>query len=174
MRTVLFLLALSISCVSCGQQKQQPDSSKLPLPRPIGAVNDFGSFLSPEERQTLAKELTRYQRATTNTIVIATLDSLPVDPKTKKKYTIEQISLRYFNTWGIGDKTKNNGVLLLLSKHERQVRIEVGLGLEKILTNETCAEIIKQKMAPHFKKEAFFIGLSEAIQALEKALDQQK
>ncbi|NII25347.1 TPM domain-containing protein [Pseudoflavitalea sp. X16] len=173
MRPLFFLtVSLLITCFSYAQQKQQPD--KRFLPKPVGAVNDFGAMLTLQERQALEKELTQYWKATTNAIVILTLDSLPVDPATKTKQTIEQTALLYFNTWGIGDSIKNNGVLILLSKYDRQVRIEVGKGLETTLTNQICADIIAQQIVPHFKKQAFFTGLSEAIQALKKELSQGK
>lgn len=175
MRSLFFLtVSLFATCFSFAQQKQQPDNFIRPLPKPARAVNDFGAMLNLQERQALEKELTHYWKATTNAIVILTLDSLPVDPATKNKQTIEQTALLYFNTWGIGDSIKNNGVLILLSKYDRQVRIEIGKGLEKILTDEICANIIAQQIVPHFKKQAFFTGLQEAIQALKKELSQGK
>jgi uncharacterized protein len=168
----LFLLTISllITCFTSAQQKQSTSNTKRSLPKPVGAVNDFGLFLTAQERETLENELVRYQKATTNTIVIATLKELPLEPGTQKKSTIEKTAFQYFNAWGIGDSIKNNGVLIMLSKNDRQVRIEVGKGLEKILTNSVCAQIIAQQIVPHFKKEAYYTGLNEAIQALKKQL----
>jgi uncharacterized protein len=172
----LFLLTISIliTCFTSAQQKQSTGNTKRSLPKPVGAVNDFGAFLNTQERETLENELIRYQNATTHAIVIATLKELPLEPGTKKKTTIEKIAFRYFNTWGIGDSIKNNGVLIMLSKNDRQVRIEVGKGLEKTLTNSICAQIIAQQIVPNFKKGAYFTGLNEAVQALEKELNKLK
>lgn len=174
MRPLFYLIvSFFVTCFSFAQQKQQPDNFIRPLPKPARAVNDFGNFLTAAEQQNLEKELSAYWKATTNAIAIITLDSL-TDPQTKKRRTIEETALRYFNTWGLGDKTKNNGVLILLSKHDRQVRIEVGKGLEQVLSNEICAQIIAQQIVPHFKKQAFYTGLREAIQALKKELGRDK
>jgi uncharacterized protein len=171
MRPLLFLtVSLLITCFTSAQQKQSTSNTKRSLPKPVGAVNDFGLFLTTQERETLENELIRYQRATTHAIVIATLKELPLEPGSKKKSTIEKTAFQYFNAWGIGDSIKNNGVLIMLSKNDRQVRIEVGKGLEKVLTNSVCAQIIAQQIVPHFKKEAYYTGLNEAIQALEKQL----
>ena len=170
----IFIISLLITCFTSAQQKQPTSNTKRSLPKPVGAVNDFGLFLTAQERETLENELIRYQKATTHAVVIATLKELPLEPGTKKKTTIEKIAFRYFNAWGIGDSIKNNGVLIMLSKNDRQVRIEVGKGLEKILTNNICAQIIAQQMVPNFKKEAWFTGLNEAVQALEKELNKLK
>ncbi len=166
----ILIVSLLIACFTYAQVKQPKYINKQPIPKPVGAVNDFGLFLTAQERQTLENELIRYRNVSTNVIVIATLKELPLEPGTKKKTTIEKVAFRYFNTWGIGDSIKNNGVLIMLSKNDRQVRIEVGKGLEKILPNSVCAQIIAQQIVPHFKKEAYYTGLNEAIQALEKQL----
>lgn len=170
MRTVLLFLTLFISCFSFAQKKQPPNNFIRPLPEPARSVNDFGHFLTAYEIQSLGKELTRYHKATTNAIAVITLDSL-TDPKTKKQYTIEQAALLYFNKWGLGDSIKNNGVLIMVSRKPRAVRIEVGSGLGNILTDEVCKQIIDEQLVPSFKQQQFFTGLKNAIAALEKALD---
>jgi len=170
MRTVLLFLTLFISCFSFAQKKQPPNNFIRPLPEPARSVNDFGHFLTASEIQSLGKELTRYHKATTNAIAVITLDSL-TDPKTKKQYTIEQAALLYFNKWGLGDSIKNNGVLIMVSRKPRAVRIEVGSGLGNILTDEVCKQIIDEQLVPSFKQQQFFTGLKNAIAALEKALD---
>ena len=170
MRPLLLVLALIISCFSFAQQKQQHNSFVRPLPKPARAVNDFSKLLVPSEKQYLEKELARYHKASSNAIVIITLDSL-TDPTTKKQYTVEEAALLYFNTWGIGDSIKNNGVLLMATLKPRRLRIEVGKGLENILTDKVCQQIMGEKLVPNFKQKLFFTAFKEAISALEQKLD---
>ncbi|OQP64209.1 hypothetical protein A3860_19720 [Niastella vici] len=141
------------------------------MPVPHHAVNDFGRFLSLEEKTSLELELNEYNNRTGNAIVFISVDSL-TDPKTKKQYTIEKTANLYFNKWGIGDSIKNNGVLLLVSRKERGVRIEVGRGLEQVLTNPVCKQIIEDKLVPNFKKGNFYQGIMEAVKAIEQNLDE--
>ncbi|WP_240348467.1 TPM domain-containing protein [Longitalea arenae] len=141
-----------------------------PLPVPHRAVNDFAKFVNENEKALLEKELVAYHTRTGNAIVFISLDSL-TDPATKKQYTIEEAARLYFNTWGIGDSIKNNGVLIMASKSPRRVRIEVGKGLEIILTNEFCQQIIDEKLVPNFKQGSFFAGIKEAVEAIVIKLD---
>lgn len=172
MRSLVFLTIgfLLINVFSFAQNKKTGDSFVKPLPVPHQAVNDFAKFLTSDERQWLENELRAYYTRTSNAMVIVTLDSL-TDAKTKMAYTIEEAARMYFNTWGIGDSVKNNGVLIMASRSPRRVRIEVGIGLEDILTDFTCQAIIADVLVPNFKQGAFFQGLKEAVRAIENKLD---
>lgn len=168
---ILFILSFClIGITSFAQHKKIASPFIKNLPVPHRAVNDFGKFLTAGEKQYLEKELVGYYKKTSNAIVIITLDSL-TDPQTKKEYTVEETALLYFNKWGIGDSIKNNGVLLLLSRKPHRVRIEVGKGLENILTNAVCQQIVDDKLVPAFKEGLFFTGIKEAVEALENNLD---
>jgi uncharacterized protein len=167
MRYSLILLLLLCSSLSFAQEKS---SFVKKLPVPHRAVNDFGRFLTSSESDTLETELKDYLKQTSNAIVVVTLESL-TDPKTDKQYTIEEAALLYFNTWGVGDKVKNNGVLLMVSRNPRKVRIQVGTGLENILTNESCQQIVDNNLVPNFKEGLFFAGINEAVKAIENRLD---
>jgi uncharacterized protein len=168
MRYFLIISLLLCSLGAFTQKKKAPPFVR-PLPVPHRAVNDFAKFINENERAWLEKELVSYHRRTGNAIVFISLDSL-TDPNTKKQYTIEEAASLYFNTWGIGDSIKNNGVLLMASKSPRRVRIEVGKGLEAVLTNNVCQEIIDEKVVPDFKQGLFFNGIKEAVQAIENKL----
>ncbi|MFL5743119.1 MAG: TPM domain-containing protein [Niastella sp.] len=169
MRNFLILFLLLSSVFAFSQQKELNSFVKK-LPVPHKAVNDFGRFLTSSERDTLETELKSYLKQTTNAIVVVTLESL-TDPKTEKEYTIEEAALAYFNTWGVGDKIKNNGVLLMVSRNPRKVRIQVGTGLGNILTNESCQQIVDNNLVPNFKQGLFFAGIKEAVIAIEQRLD---
>jgi len=137
---------------------------------PHRTVNDFSKVLTTSENKFLEKELVNYNLRTGNAIVFVSLDSL-TDPRTKDQYTIEEAALLYFNKWGIGDKVKNNGVLLMMSRSPRRVRIQVGTGLVGVLTDSYCQEIIDNNLVPNFKQGLFFTGIKEAVQAIENRLD---
>jgi uncharacterized protein len=170
MRTLLFLTVFLCSIFSFAQKKKQTQPFVRSLPVPHQSVNDFSKFLTVSEKQWLEKELVDYRVRTRNAIVFISLDSL-TDPKTKKQYTIEEAALLYFNKWGIGDSIKNNGVLLMASRQPRRVRIQVGTGLEAVLTNDICQAIIDEKLVPNFKQGLFFTGIKEAVHAIENKLD---
>lgn len=170
MRYSLILLLLLCNIFSFAQKKKTAVDFIRPLPVPHQTVNDFSKFLSLSEKQWLEKEQVDYYRRTGNALVFISLESL-TDPKTKKEYTIEEAALLYFNKWGIGDKIKNNGVVLMVSRNPRGVRIQVGTGLEAILTNETCQQIVDNNLVPNFKQGLFFTGIKEAVEKIEERLD---
>lgn len=170
MRYFLTASLLLYSIFSFARNKELPSSFVKKLPVPHKAVNDFSRFITSSERTTLDLELKSYLKRTSNAIVIVTLDSL-TDPKTKKEYTVEEAASLYFNTWGIGDSIKNNGVLLLASRKPRRIRIEVGQGLSTVLDDYFCQSIIDSNLVPAFKKDYYFTGFKEAITALENRLD---
>ncbi|OQP47521.1 hypothetical protein A4H97_08525 [Niastella yeongjuensis] len=170
MRYFLIVALLLYSSLSFSQQKETGSSFVKKLPDPQKAVNDFGRFLTSNEKDTLELELKDYLKRTSNAIVVVTLESL-TDPETEKEYTIDEAALLYFNAWGIGDKAKNNGVLLMVSRNPRRVRIQVGTGLEAILTNATCQQIVDNNLVPNFKEGLFFAGIKEAVEAVQQLLD---
>lgn len=153
---------LLCSVFSFSQKKKTTHPFVKLLPVPHKAVNDFNKFLTASERDTLEKDIAAYSASSGNSIVFISLDSL-TEPKTNKQYTIEEAALLYFNTWGIGDSIKNNGVLLMVSRNPRRVRIEVGRGLDDILTNSVCQTIVDDKLVPNFKQGLFFTGIKEAV-----------
>ena len=165
-----YLLIISFLLYGVFSFSQQEHSFVKKLPDKYQTVNDFGKFLSRNEKDTLDQEMREYLKRTTNAIVVVTLESL-TDPQTDKTYTIEEAALAYFNAWGVGDKEKNNGVMLMISREPRKVRIQVGTGLENILTNESCQAIIDNNLVPDFKEGLFYPGLKEAIKAIENLLD---
>lgn len=166
----LSLIVFTVLMTALSQAQTVSDKFIRPLPKPAKAVIDFDNLLSQGENNILAKSLLLYQQRTSNLIVILTLGSL-ADPETGDQYSIEAAANAYFNTWGIGDKEKNNGVLILVVAPLRQLRIEVGRGLESILTNEQCKQIIEQQMVPYFRERDYSKGLLAATQSIMRVLD---
>jgi uncharacterized protein len=73
---------------------------------------------------------------------------------------------KLFNHWGVGQKEKNNGVLLAIFIKDRKLRIEVGYGLEETLTNTVCKRIIDADIIPDFKKGDFYNGIKKGLQSI--------
>lgn len=168
MRYLLTLVILLCSIFSFSQKAIDAFVKLQPVPHK--AVNDFDKFLTTSQRDSLEKELAEYRAETGNSIVFISLDSL-TSRRTKKQYTIEEAALLYFNTWGIGDSIKNNGVLLMVSRKPRRIRIETGRKIDDILTNSICQTIIDDKLTPNFKQGTFYLGIKEAVKDIKQALN---
>lgn len=134
------------------------------IPYLTGRVNDTAHLLSPETRQSLGNLLKNHEEQTGNQIVVLTLSTLAGE-------SIERYAVRVFEAWKPGQKGKDNGVLLIVVPNDRIMRIEVGYGLEPVLTDLTAGRIIQQIMAPRFKAGDFDGGISEGVLAIVKVLE---
>lgn len=110
-----------------------------------GRVVDRADILSSAQEAALDKRLARLEEQAGPQLVVVTTPSL-------EGQTVADYSLRLGRGWGIGDKARNDGVILLVAPNERKVRIEVGYGLEKTLSDPRSADIIKTKIIPMFKR----------------------
>lgn len=122
------------------------------FPELTGRVVDNASLLSSSQEQALTKLLQEHEEKTTNQVVVVTLPSL-------QGYTIEEYGYQLGRHWGIGQKGKDNGVLLIVAPNERKVRIEVGYGLEGVLTDKIAHDIIQDKILPFFKQKNYSKGI---------------
>ncbi|MEW6516240.1 MAG: TPM domain-containing protein [candidate division FCPU426 bacterium] len=112
--------------------------------RPMGRVSDFADVI-PADKEAQIAGLLDYVKTATGAelavVTVASLDGLAVDTYANQ----------LFNQWGIGEKGKDNGALLLIAPNERKVRIEVGYGLEPVLTDGRCGRILDEQVLPAFK-----------------------
>lgn len=141
-------------------------------PNPTHVVNDFGGFLSASDEQTLEIDLISYQKKSGKSIVIITIPSLT--DNTGYSWPIEDAALQYFNKWGVGDRYKNDGVLILVSKAPHRVRIATGKGITHILTDDVCQQIIDQAIIPDFKLSFYYNGLKEGVKDIKAAISSGK
>lgn len=130
-----------------------------PRPNPPQAVNDFGNFLEPFQKEALEKKVRDYNDSTSSAIVIVTVPDL-------QGYDISELALKYLRGWGIGTKEKNNGVLILVSKAERKANIQTGYGMEGVLPDITAKHIIDEVMVPNFKANDYYRGFDQTIDAI--------
>ena len=165
MRTLLLMALLFAGNILLAQRT--PDFIK-DQPIPARVVNDYGSFLTSGQKSTLEEKLVAYRQKTGNAIVIITLPTLT--DKAGVTHAEDETALQYFNKWGIGEKTKNNGILILVSRTPRRVRIATGTGIDHLLTDADCQRIVDQTIVPHFKAGMFFTGLNEGVNDIETTL----
>ena len=130
---------------------------------PEGFVNDFAGLLNQEEKIAIETKLDSFEKESSNEIAIVTIASLEGD-------SIENFAVKLFEEWGIGKKDKDNGVLVLIAKEDRQMRIEVGYGLEGSLTDAQSYWIIKNVMTPAFVSDDFYSGIDGAVDSIIQAV----
>jgi uncharacterized protein len=122
------------------------------IPAPEARVHDGAGLLSANQRSKLEALSRDVEQATTAELAIVTVPSL-------NGKTVDEFANEWFNDWGIGKDEVNNGVLLLVAPQERRVRIEVGYGLEALLTDGKCGEILDSAVVPRFRAEDFPGGI---------------
>src|ERR1700723_2868262 len=126
------------------------------FPPLTGRVVDQANILSPVTKADLERKLADLEQKSRIQLVVATVASLDGEE-------IEPYANELFRTWKLGEKTKNNGVLLLVAPNQRKVRIEVGYGLEGTLTDALSKVIITNAIAPRFKAGDFGDGVSRGV-----------
>jgi uncharacterized protein len=137
----------------------------LPQPmKPVRLVNDFAQVLNRMELNKLETMLVSYNDSTSTQITVVTVQSLG-------GYEIADYANKLYEAWGIGQKSKNNGLLILLSMEERAVRMEVGYGLEDRLTDALSRRIIERDMVPNFRSGDYAGGLYAASKSVIQVLE---
>jgi len=129
------------------------------FPPLTGRVVDEAHLLSPEATDRLTGELAQLETQTGHQLVVATVPSL-------QGYEIEDYGYQLGRTWGIGSKAQNDGVILLVAPAERKVRIEVGYGLEPVLTDALSSVIIQEKILPQFRAGRMEQGVVDGAEAI--------
>ncbi|MGA1791912.1 MAG: TPM domain-containing protein [bacterium] len=159
-RHIRYLVICLISCVLVLSMSPLLHSkTEAPFPEPQGYVTDRAGLLTPQSAGHLQGLIAYIHQKTTAEVAVVTLESIA-------PYTIEDYAVRLFEKWGIGQKEKDNGVLLLIAVRERKIRIEVGYGLEGAITDGTAGEIIHRIISPAFKEGHFEQGLVAGTEAI--------
>ena len=124
-------------------------------------INDEAHIFSQNERDELLSLVQNFEQNSTTQIAIVTLNSL-------ENKSIEELSLEIARGYKLGQKEDNNGVLLVVAPNEKKVRIEVGYGLEGVLTDATSSQIINSVMIPEFKNGKMSEGVKDGVLAIIK------
>lgn len=131
----------------------------LDLPKLHGYVNDYAGMISPEAKAQLENELKNFEQTDSTQIVVLTVPSL-------EGGVIEDFGIKVAEAWKIGQKGKDNGVIFIVSKQDRKLRIEVGRGLEGKLTDLMAGRIIDLVVKPRFKRGDYDGGFTAGVSAL--------
>lgn len=131
----------------------------LEVPYLTGRVNDHAGLLSGEQRESLENLLAELEKNTTAQVAVLTIPSLEGE-------NLEEYSLRVADTWKLGQREKDNGVLFLISTGDRAMRLEVGYGLEGVLPDATCRRILDGLVRPRFRAGDFPGGIEAGVRAV--------
>ena len=134
------------------------------VPYLTGRVVDNAGILSPDTRTRVTALVQAHEQATSNQIVVLTVPTIQPE-------SIEQYATDVFNAWKLGQKGQNNGVLLVVVPHDRRMRIEVGYGLEPLLTDAAADAIIRDVITPAFKRGDYDAGVATGVAAIIARLE---
>src|SRR5262245_38470372 len=152
---ILFNLALVLGFV--------PANAQPTFPTLTGRIVDAAHLLGPADEQALIADLKKLEERSSDQVVVVTLPSL-------QGYAIEDYGYQLGRHWGIGTKQLSNGVLLIVAPNERKVRIEVGRGLEPILTDALSRIIIENAILPRFRAGDFVGGIKDGVRDITLTL----
>jgi hypothetical protein len=119
-------------------------------------VNDFAGIFKPQEIKKITGLIRRLEKTTGAEISVVSIDSL-------EGKTIEEYSNELFNEWGIGKEDKHNGLLFLINKGESKYRVEVGLGLEKLIAADFINNLFEKYIIPNFSAGKFGSGVYKTL-----------
>ncbi len=153
---ILIIFPFVLFCTIAYSQRDIPDHGGV-------WVHDEANILSEQSKATLESILQAERDSTSNQIAILIIPSLNGE-------VLEEFSLRVAEKWQLGKKEKDNGVLLLISKDDRLVRIETGYGLEGVLTDALSSRIIRNEIAPRFRDGDYDGGVKAGVMSIIQAI----
>ncbi len=148
-----WLLAVLLALPLVGQA-QQAD-----VPYLTGRVVDNAEVLKADTRRGLAEQLQAHEQKTTNQVAVLTVPTIHGE-------SVEEYAVRVLEQWKLGGKGKDNGVLVVVVPQDRRMRIEVGYGLEGMLTDAAASRIIRDVMTPRFRRGDYDGGISQGVGAI--------
>ncbi len=185
---VLLFCLLMINAAASGQSQKQKEQSqgvgagyagayKLQayrqlfrdsLPKPHGYVNDYEHIYTVQEEEVLDSLIRAFEKKTTIQIVVITFDTTMTN-----RDSLDAMTLQIGNAWGVGQKGKNNGVAIGISRGYRKMSIRNGYGIEKILSNEETKQIIDRFFIPEFRESRYFEGTLNGLVELMRILGER-
>jgi uncharacterized protein len=155
MKKIYLLVVLFFAVIFCFGQDIPAKPNRL--------FNDMVGLLSESQQAEIENSLRQYEDSTSNQISFLIISSL-------NGYPIEDYCYQVAQSWGIGQKDKNNGVLVCIAVNDRKVRIEVGYGLEPVIPDLAANQIIQNDIKPNFRAQAYYEGINGAINSLVKCV----
>lgn len=158
MKKFLLIYSLLLSFFASAQiDKVIPKRSSPPK-----LVTDVTATLTPAQQEALENKLKSYDDSTSTQIAVVII-------KTLGDYTDQEVALEILRKWGVGNKDKNNGIVLLVAKDDRKIRIETGYGMEGVIPDVTAKSIIENEIKPSFKQDDYYRGLDHGVDAMIRA-----
>jgi len=143
----IVLLLVSLSVIAAEDIK---------VPQYRGYVNDFADIIPQSDEEAIANYIGAVERATTAQVAVVTVGSV-------KPYTIDQYGIALADQWAPGQKGKGNGVIILVAVKDREMRIEVGYGLEHLIPDAEAWRVVDKVMRPAFKRDDYAFGIAQAV-----------
>ncbi|MBN2244108.1 MAG: TPM domain-containing protein [Acidobacteria bacterium] len=132
--------------------------------KPSNYVTDLAGIIDPEREALLNAYLGRFESATTAQVFVLTIESL-------EGASIEDFAVRVaHDMWRVGQEGKDNGALLLVSLRDRRMRLEIGYGLEGILTDAFSRRVIDQDLIPYFRQGDYSGGIVSAVRTITRTI----
>lgn len=132
-------------------------------PPPANHFNDYAGIVRPATSAQLDRELTQFERDTSNQIVVA------IFPRLQSDSSVEDYTVRVAQRWGVGQRDRKNGAVLFLFQQSHDIRIVTGYGLEGALPDARCKQIIENEIVPRFRAGDFDGGLTAGVRAMMAA-----
>jgi len=155
---LLVLLSFYFSFKAFSQNADIPQK-----PSPQRMVNDYAGFLTQDEQNRLESKLIAYNNATSTQIVVVIVKSL-------NGFDVSDMAVHIIESWGIGQKGKDNGILILIqpktAEEQGRIAISTGYGVEHLVTDALSKRIIDNEMIPSFKQSLYFDGIDKAVNTL--------
>src|SRR5450759_3624186 len=156
-RALAISVSLACLCASAGL-------ADIDVPFLTGRVVDNAAILRPETRARLTEAMKAHEQATGNQIAVLTVPTI-------QPVSIEEYAVKVFQAWKLGQKGKDNGVLIVVVPQDRKMRIEVGYGLEPTLPDGAAGAIIRDLMTPEFKNSDYDKGIEAGVTAVIAQLE---
>jgi uncharacterized protein len=154
---LIISLLVSFHALSQGINKVVPARSTPPR-----LVNDLANVLTTEQEQALERKLVAYDDSTSTQIAVVTVNSTD-------DYPIEDVGLEILRQWGVGNKEKDNGIVILAAIKDKDITIRTGYGMEGAIPDITAKNIIENDILPAFREENYYRGFDEATNSIFKA-----
>lgn len=159
---VLFLSTLALA--SCSAQNAG-DTSLQEFPKAMGRVNDFEDLFTQDQEVQLEKLIKDLNPTVDIQIVLVTLDSFYTSLDSFEQYTLDLA-----NYWGVGEKGKDNGILIAICNGYRHIRIHNGYGIEKLISDEETKQVLDEFFIPYFKQGKYYEGTVAGMHGLTELL----
>jgi uncharacterized protein len=157
-------IAISCACwvLAGGIAFAQPE-----FPKPTGRVNDFAGVLNESVKAELDQLLDDLERQTSSEVAVAVVTTLD-------GMSVEEYANRLFKAWGVGQAKQDNGVLVLVAPNEREMRVEVGYGLEGVLPDGLAGDIIRDQFTPRFRENDYAGGIRDGVRRVVQVVERHQ